>query len=199
MRGPGNRLAGGVVMSKQAICVSSMMAVALLAAGSAGALAQTPPRPASGPPTVTSPDGRLVVTIGTEGQLTWSVSLRGRVVLAPSRIAMTLGDGRVLGEKPLLTTTFTRSIDTTLRPVVRYRRAEIRDRFNEAAFAFAGNFALVVRAYDDGVAYRWKTTPARRTHGRRRRRLPDVHRGSPRLLPRGNKPALPPGTPGTNG
>ena len=130
----------------------------LLLASASPALAQTTPRPPVGPPVVTSPNGALVVTIGTEGQLTWSVTHRGRAVIQPSRIAMTLGDGRVLGEKPLLTTSFTRSIDTILKPVVRYRRAEIRDRFNEVVFAFAGNYALVVRAYDDGVAYRWKTT-----------------------------------------
>ena len=186
-------------MGKHTIGVSSMMALALLAAGSAGTLAQTPPKPASGPPAVTSPDGALVVTIGTQGQLTWSVSLRGHAVLAPSRIAMRLADGRVLGEKPLLTTTFTRSVDTALRPVVRYRREEIRDRFNEAAIDFAGNFSLVVRAYDDGVAYRWETSLPGETHRRRRRRLPDVHRGSPRLLPRGDQPALPPGAPVQDG
>ena len=127
----------------------------LVAAGNA--VAQAPLRPTTGPPVVTSPNGALAVTIGTERQLTWSVTHRGRTVIQPSRIAMTLGDGRVLGEKPLLTTSFTRTTDTILKPVVRYRRAEIRDRFNEVVFAFAGNYALVVRAYDDGVAYRWKT------------------------------------------
>ena len=130
----------------------------LLASATAPAPAQAPPRPTIGPPVVTSPDGALVVTVGTEGQLTWSVTRRGRAVIQPSRIAMTLGDGRVLGEKPLLTTSFARSVDTILKPVVRYRRAEIRDRFNEVVFTFAGSYALVVRAYDDGVAYRWKTT-----------------------------------------
>jgi len=129
----------------------------LLLVAVGAAFAQTPPRPPTGPPVVTSPNGALVVTVGTEGHVTWSVTHRGRVVIEPSPIAMKLGDGRVLGEKPLLTTSSRRSIDTVLKPSVRYRRAEIRDRFNEVVFAFGGNYSLAVRAYDDGVAYRWTT------------------------------------------
>jgi alpha-glucosidase len=144
-------------MTKQPALFIVTIALAALAPALGLAHAQTAPPKASGPQEVTSPGGSLVVTIGTEGQLTWSVSLRGRVVLEPSRIAMTLGDGLVLGEKPLLTTSFTRRIDTILKPPVRYKRAEVPDRFNEAVLAFAGNYSLRVRAYDDGVAYQWMT------------------------------------------
>jgi alpha-glucosidase len=125
---------------------------AVLASTPAGA--QAPPGP---PPTftVSSPNGALSATIGVQGQLTWSVSLRGAPVITPSPIAMTLGDGRVLGEKPVVTTSFTRNADAVLKPPVRYKRAEVRDRFNEVTFAFVGRYLLQVRAYDDGVAYRW--------------------------------------------
>jgi alpha-glucosidase len=100
---------------------------------------------------------RRVVTLATDGQLTWSIAYRGAPLTLPSPIAMVLDGGRTLGAKPVLTTTMSRGVDTVLRPPVRYRRAEIRDRFNESTFAFAGNYALVVRAYDEGVAYRWVT------------------------------------------
>ena len=139
--------------------VTGIWAGLLLLLSAAGtALAQAAPRPPLGPPVVTSPNGALVVTIGTEGRVTWSVAHRGRAVIEPSPIAMHLGDGRVLGEKPLLTTSFRRSSDTVLKPPVRYRRAEVPDRFTEVVFAFAGNYSLRVRAYDDGVAYQWRTT-----------------------------------------
>ena len=137
---------------------AGILAKSLLLLSAAGAaFAQAPPRPPLGPPVVTSPDGALVVTIGTEGQVTWSVAHRGRAVINPSPVAVKLGDGRVLGEKPLLTTSFRRSVDTVLKPPVRYRRAEVRDRFNEVVFAFDGSYSLAVRAYDDGAAYRWMT------------------------------------------
>ena len=139
-----------------------------LALASAPAFAQAPAaqaRPSTavrepgGPFQVASPNREIVVSLTTDGaQLAWSISYRGAPLTRPSPLALVLAGGRVLGDKPLFTTTLSRSADTTLTPPVRYRRAEIRDRFNESTFAFAGNYALVVRAYDDGVAYRWKTT-----------------------------------------
>ena len=144
-------------MQRHAGFVVLMTAAATFGVVSGHAQAQTAPKPVSGPLTVASPGGALVVTLGTKEQLTWAVTLRGRVVLEPSKLAMTLDGGRVLGEKPVLTTTSSRSVDTTLKPTVRYKRAEVRDRFKESTFTFDGNYALQVRAYDDGVAYRWVT------------------------------------------
>ncbi len=123
----------------------------------APALAQKAPRKAAGPLTVTSPGGVIIVTIGTDSQLTWSVSLRGREILKPSRIAMTLDGGRVLGDKPVVSATAAQAIDRVLKPTVRTKRAEVRDRCNERRVDFAGGYSLVIRAYDDGVAYRWLT------------------------------------------
>ena len=107
--------------------------------------------------TVQSPDGRLRVSVLTGSRLTWSVTNRGRVILEPSALSMTLDGGRMIGRAPIVTATSTRSGDTTLRPIVRIKRQEIRDRFNERRIDFAGDYSLVVRAYDDGVAYRFET------------------------------------------
>jgi len=114
--------------------------------------------PAPPPLAVASPDGALVVSIGTGAQVTWSVTLRGKVILLPSRLGMTLAGGKVLGADPVVTNTGTRRVDQVLTPVVRVKRAQVRDRFNERAIEFAGGYALLVRAYDDAVAYRWTTT-----------------------------------------
>jgi len=129
------------------------LVLATLAAGKAAAQ----PQPDREPLSVTSPNRALTVTLATEGRLTWAVSFRGRPLLRPSRIALTLADGRVLGASPVVSGTTTRSQDQVLRPVVRVKRAEIRDRYNERRVDFAGDFSVVVRAYDDGVAYRFVT------------------------------------------
>jgi alpha-glucosidase len=130
------------------VCVLLLMVPALAAAQSSRA---------AQPLTVASPGGALVVTVGTDGALTWAVTAHGRDVLLASRIAMTLSD-RVVGERPVVAATKTRSVDQVLHPVVRIKRAEIRDRFNERRIDFVGGYSLVVRAYDDGVAYRLATT-----------------------------------------
>ncbi len=84
----------------------------------------------------------------------------GKPVLLPSSIGLTLDAGRVIGALPKVRATTTRTVDQVLRPVVRVKRAEVRDRFNERRIDFAGDYSLIVRAYDDGVAYRFVTTIA---------------------------------------
>ena len=137
--------------------ISCIATIALAALAAATAHAQTPKQRTLGPLTVASPNGALVVTVGTEGQLTWSVALRGSTIVAPSKIGMTLEGGRVLGDTPAVARTTTRSADHVLKPVVRQKRAEVRDRYNERRIDFTGGSSLIVRAYDDGVAYRWAT------------------------------------------
>jgi alpha-glucosidase len=107
--------------------------------------------------TVASPNGAIVVNIRTGDPLTYALSVRGRELVRPSSISLTLQDGRVLGGTAPVLTTATRSVDRVLRPVVRVKRADVRDRFNEMRVDFAGDFSLIVRAYDDGAAYRFVT------------------------------------------
>jgi alpha-glucosidase len=106
---------------------------------------------------VTSPNGAIVVTVNAGARLAWSVSVDGKPVLLPSGIGLTLDGNRTLGAPAAVRETSTRSVDQVLRPVVRTKRAEVRDRFNERRVDFAGDYTLLVRAYDDGVAYRFVT------------------------------------------
>ena len=138
---------------------AAVMLAAAVAAGAGPTYAQ--PGAAQGTPTplkVASPGGSLLVTIGTDGVLTWSVSHRGRTLVRPSRVALALDDGRVLGAAPKVARTSTRSGDQVLKPTVAYRRAQVVDRYNERRIDFDGGFSLIVRAYDDGVAYRFATS-----------------------------------------
>jgi len=129
------------------------VSVAVMALTAGGAAA----RQAAAPLTVASPGGAILVTVGTGADLTWSVTVDGRPVLLPSKIGLTLDGNRGLGANATVRATTTRSVDQVLRPVVRVKRAEVRDRFNERRIDFGGDYSLIVRAYDDGVAYRFVT------------------------------------------
>jgi alpha-glucosidase len=109
------------------------------------------------PLTVASPNGTIVASVTAGSDLRWSVDVAGKPVLLPSSIGLTLDAGRVVGALPKVRATTTRTVDQILRPVVRVKRAEVRDRFNERRIDFAGDYSLIVRAYDDGVAYRFVT------------------------------------------
>ena len=107
------------------------------------------------PLTVTSPNGAHTVTISAGDALSYSVTVRGRELIPPSRISMTLQGGEVLGARPVVVRSATREGNAALRPVVRIKRAEIADRYRELRIDFRGDYSLIVRAYDDGVAYRF--------------------------------------------
>jgi alpha-glucosidase len=107
--------------------------------------------------TVTSPDRRISVTISTGSELAYSVSVGGRQILKPSPISMTLASGRILGKPAAPTGSKAQSVNRILRPVLRIKRAEVRDSYNDVRIDFSGDFSLVVRVFDDGIAYRFVT------------------------------------------
>ncbi|MBR1514308.1 MAG: glycoside hydrolase family 97 protein [Bacteroidales bacterium] len=116
--------------------------------------------------TLQSPDGNIVVTIEAGEQLTYSVTIgndpvcmtgiKPTCVIAPSAIGMTLGDGTQLGTKPIVKISKTRSVDQTVKASF-YKRAEIQDQYNELTLCFKGNYKVIFRAYNEGVAYRFVT------------------------------------------
>ncbi|MBP1676156.1 MAG: Retaining alpha-galactosidase precursor [Bacteroidetes bacterium] len=106
---------------------------------------------------LSSPDSRLTAEIRIGQTIDYSVSHNGDVMLAPSAVAMQLGDGVVLGAKPVLIKSVKRSADNVIRASV-YKKSIIQDRYNELTLNFKGNYQLVFRAYNDGIAYRFITS-----------------------------------------
>jgi alpha-glucosidase len=133
-------------------CAAATGILSMLVIGAAQA------QPAAGPLEVTSPGGALVVRVTPGRALTYEVTHGGHPVVPPSPIGLVLADGRTLGAPAVVARSVVRSVDETLRPVLRVKRAEVRDRFNERRIDFQGGYALIVRAYDDGVAWRFATS-----------------------------------------
>lgn len=99
-----------------------------------------------------SPDGSIRIDIDASASLTYSVSVDGKTVLNPSQVSMTLTDGSVYGNRSDKARALRRSADEEIATVV-YRKAVVKDKFNELVLRSAG-CDIVWRAYDDGVAYR---------------------------------------------
>jgi alpha-glucosidase len=107
--------------------------------------------------TVASPGGRIAVAVNAGKELSYSVSVDGRQVLRQSPISMTLASGLILGRPASIAGKETRSIDRVLHPVLKIKRAETRDYFNEIRLDFRGDFSVTVRVFNDGLAYRFST------------------------------------------
>ncbi len=106
---------------------------------------------------VYSPNGAIRVDIDTEEQLTYSVSLDETQIVAPSAISMTLTDDTVIGRQPTATRIEKRIINETINCPVGEKRSVTVDHCNELTITFDADYSLIVRAYDDGVAYRFST------------------------------------------
>ena len=83
--------------------------------------------------TLQSPDKDITVTIEAGEQLTYAVTHGNTCVLTPSPICM----------------------QTMPSPL--YKKAEIQEVYEELTLTFKGNYKVVFRAYDAGVAYRFET------------------------------------------
>jgi alpha-glucosidase len=135
-------------------------------AGLALLLAITLPAHAADLARVTSPDGTLSVIVESqhEGRLSYRAERNGEAVIAPSRLGMLLGDGR-LERNIALTGQSQRSVDETWeqpwgeRRLTRNHYNELRTRFSEkpgAGRSYARQFDVVFRVYDDGLGFRYE-------------------------------------------
>jgi alpha-glucosidase len=104
-----------------------------------------------------SPDKRIRIVIQTEGGVSYGVFCDGKEIITPSPVSLTIEGAGVLGKEARFAGVKTRSVDEKIVPTIREKRAVIADRYNEAVFNLKGNYGLIFRAYDDGVAYRFFT------------------------------------------
>ena len=106
---------------------------------------------------VASPNGRIVAVVEDQAGLMISVRLDGVALMAPSPIGLTLADGTTIGRNGALG--FARKsvvVDDTDAPF--YRQRHIKTTANQLDLKMKGGFGLQVRAYDEGVSYRFYTT-----------------------------------------
>ena len=104
-----------------------------------------------------SPDARaaVIVSVSDRGAVRWAASWRGRIVLEPATIGLRFADERPARLHVAATTR--RSHDGTVTGLVG-KTSRAFDRYNEVVLHLAGGrpTELVIRAYNDGVAYRWR-------------------------------------------
>jgi len=103
-----------------------------------------------------SPDGKLKVTVSVGEHITCSLTHESTHVVSISPISMTLSKGETLGKAPKGTQTKHTTVNRTV-PSPFYKKKEVLDNYNELVFTFNGNYGLVFRAYNDGLAYRFTT------------------------------------------
>lgn len=104
-----------------------------------------------------SPDGKIEANIAVGSTVTYQVSHEGDPILDKSPLSMTLVGGAAYGINPKLTKSSTKTVNQTIDAVI-YKKNKIADNYNELTLTFKGDYNIIFRAYNDGVAYRFVST-----------------------------------------
>ncbi len=104
-----------------------------------------------------SPDGVIAVKIDAGDKVMWSVSHGGQTIIAPSAVSLQLTTGEVLGEKAFVTASKTDKVASSFN-AINYKKKVVQDVYNQLTLICKGDYGLVFRAYNDGVAYRFFTS-----------------------------------------
>jgi alpha-glucosidase len=105
---------------------------------------------------ISSPDSSIRIEVQLTDRIYYRVVVDEQPVMWYSPLSMTLIGGRVLGQAPKLVSQRTRSVRATIEPVWGIR-SEIKDHYEELTLAFDNKFSVIFRAYDQGVAYRFRS------------------------------------------
>ena len=105
---------------------------------------------------VKSPDGKIAATLNTDNCLSLSFQYNGSILMKESSIGVTLRDGMDIGKNPKVKShklaTRQETIDAPF-----YRQQSFNTAYQELNLALKNGFGIILRAYDEGVAYRFYT------------------------------------------
>ncbi len=103
-----------------------------------------------------SPDGRIKVEIGTDGGLHFRIVHAGDTVLSRADIGLVTADGSLSGGNVRVAGARRQHLSETIAAPF-YRFSVFSVACNELDLGLKGGFGVTFRAYDDGVAYRFRT------------------------------------------
>src|SRR5450759_1641365 len=103
-----------------------------------------------------SPDGNVVLKIEAGNKLEWSVMFKTQPVISPSTLSLQLQTGEVFGNKAAIISAKTEKVNTTIA-AINYKKAIIPNVYNQLSLNCKGDYGIIFRAYNDGVAYRFFT------------------------------------------
>lgn len=106
---------------------------------------------------VKSPNGKQEIAVEVGKNITYTVISDGKTLISPSEIGMTI-DSKDLGVNAKSRRAKSKVINETLTPHVRQKYEKFTNHCNELKIPFKGRYSLILRAYDEGVAFRWSTS-----------------------------------------
>lgn len=103
-----------------------------------------------------SPDQQIEVKVPDSKNLHYQIFYKGKALTKYSPLMVELMDGRILGKGVSLISDEIKQYSNTIA-VSGGIRSAIKDEYNELILRFKGNYQIIFRAYNDGIAYRFVT------------------------------------------
>ena len=107
--------------------------------------------------TVTSPDGNLVINVDVDKTLAYSLKYKGAELVSPSPISMTIQGAKAFGVDSKVKSALVARHEGSIKTVA-YKKNVVSDNYNELTLRFKEKFNLILRAYNEGAAYRFVST-----------------------------------------
>ena len=105
---------------------------------------------------VKSPDGKIVAELNTNKYLSLQFKYNGSILLQESSIGVTLNDGMDMGKNPKVASHKLSNHKETIHAPF-YRQQNFETGYQELNLKLKNGFGIILRAYDEGVAYRFYT------------------------------------------
>ena len=106
---------------------------------------------------LSSPNGHIQIKIQAGERITYDIVVNSKTVIRNATLSLDI-DHANLGANPKVNGTKNDSVERDIQCPVPQKSAKIHETYKELRLEMAGNYAVVFRAYNEGVAYRFETT-----------------------------------------
>jgi alpha-glucosidase len=104
---------------------------------------------------LTSPDGKLRVQVNTDKNLKWKAFLNEVEIIESVEMEMMFDEKRSIGSIPKLKSTEVKQKEERIEPVIPNKDRVINSLYKEMTLVMHGKYSVVLRVYNDGIAYRF--------------------------------------------
>ena len=104
--------------------------------------------------TLLSPSGKIKLEVNVFSDLTLNVYAGSENILKDCRLSLQIGKEQ-FGKNPVLSGSKRSCINEEIRPVVPLKYSVVSNKANQLTLSFKGNINVELRAYDNGIAYRF--------------------------------------------
>jgi alpha-glucosidase len=121
---------------------------------------------------ISSPDNRITIHVNTAGILEYSINKDATLLISPSSLGFEFKHEPAMGADMIVLDTITRLVNETWTPVVKSKHASINNNYREIEVRLREKGGLMrrmdlfFRAYNDGIAFRYKLYRSRKTGNR---------------------------------